>query len=224
MPDLGYEEHPPLLDHTTEDHQLFGRVPVFHPFDYIVLDTTVSKDEEVAGSVDLDDFSEFLPSDMDLAEFAADVESLLGNGSDEESPEMKGSELFDCQQKQEEEEEGRSGMVVKVKDETVDTAVDISAGDVLINWKGESYEDEKLVVPKNAVANDMDSVGSESKIFLRLNYEDIISAWDNQGCPWSTGHTPHFSSPHQYHCLVLNFSFILYKLFMSIQSLNKNNV
>ncbi|XP_031398435.1 zinc finger protein CONSTANS-LIKE 16-like [Punica granatum] len=37
----------------------------------------------------------FLPSDMDLAEFAADVESLLGKGLENESFGMEGLELMD---------------------------------------------------------------------------------------------------------------------------------
>ena len=72
---------------------------------------------------DLDNLPEFLSSDMDLAEFAADVENLLG--LDEDSPDIRDLDLLDCKEEKEEEDSNQKfhfvdhqdKEVVKIKDE-----------------------------------------------------------------------------------------------------------
>ncbi|KAL2321202.1 hypothetical protein Fmac_030171 [Flemingia macrophylla] len=189
VPELGVEE--PLLNDETEE-QLLCRVPVFHDA------------EEEAFDLEL------LPSDMDLAEFAADVETLLENGAGEDSCEnVKGSEvlMLDCKEEDDAMDACVNGLIgakdatVKVKDEEElygDTAchldsildMDGEAFDWNINVESESSpaaQEQKVVVSKVGISNKKD-------MFLRLNYEEVISAWASQGSPWTTGTPPNFNS------------------------------
>lgn len=195
VPELGGEEPVPDDDEETEE-QLLCRVPVFEPFDaelcniYNEVSMKNHAADEEACDV-LDSFSEFLPSDMDLAEFAADVESLLGS-----------SEVFDCK------EEGvAKGAMVKVKDEELDadTACHLDSvldmtNDEAFYWNIDSVlstaaaapeEEEKVVVSVDAPSS---KVETKREIFLRLNYEEVITAWASQGSPWTTGNPPNFNS------------------------------
>ena len=80
VPEIGSEETSP----NESDEQFLYRVPTFDPFldefgmEY---DSKPLHDEEIG---DLDSLTGFLPSGMDLAEFAADVESYLGAGLDDD--------------------------------------------------------------------------------------------------------------------------------------------
>ncbi|RDX99285.1 Zinc finger protein CONSTANS-LIKE 16, partial [Mucuna pruriens] len=172
VPELGSEE-PSLHDETEE--QLLCRVPVLD-VELCSMYNEV-KDEVVAGeeAFDMDNFSsEFLPLDMDLAEFAADVESLLGNGADEDSSEhVKESDLLlDCKEEE---------------DDEIDVYVNgLGAKDSMVKVKDEESP---------AQEEDMSKVRSNNKgIFLRLNYEDVITAWASQGSPWTTVTPPEFNS------------------------------
>ncbi|KAF7819868.1 Zinc finger protein CONSTANS-LIKE 16 [Senna tora] len=128
---------------------------------------TVKNEEDAC---DLDNFSEFLESDMDLAEFAADVESLLESGLvvDDESSQQQ--QLIGCKQEQELREDKSTTTSVVVK----------------------KIKDEELQEVGGGGCNE----NNNNKIFLRLNYEEVISAWDSQGCacPWTTGNPPHLNS------------------------------
>ena len=80
VPKIGSEETSP----DESDEQFLYRVPTFDPFldefgmEY---DSKPLHDKEIG---DLDSLTGFLPSGMDLAEFAADVESYLGAGLDDD--------------------------------------------------------------------------------------------------------------------------------------------
>ncbi|GER28485.1 zinc finger family protein [Striga asiatica] len=171
-------------DNDTEEEQLLYRVPVF--------DNNFNN-------------YHFLPSEMDLAEFAADVECLLGNGLEHEALDMKGlgiGDILDCDDVEREK-------VVKVED-------DEQIGDIV----GNNNEGEFVGVGKeNFLFNfdyDLPVLGEEEnnkveehklqgsnvngkscgskKIFLRLDYEGVISAWDDQKSPWTTGERPDLDS------------------------------
>lgn len=207
VPELGSEE---AVTEESEE-QLLCRVPEFDPFQAQLchiygeigderLDTAsthvVNKDDEER--CDLDNFPEFLASDMELAEFAADVESLLESGLVDDEP--GGAQLFDCKQEDREMEAyvgvGAQTAMLKIKDEQeVNEANNNNKANtgVHLNW--------------NADANSQSS--PKGKVFLRLNYEDVISAWASQGCPWTTGNPPQLNSDD---CLVRTplFSLKLY--------------
>ncbi|XP_061344987.1 zinc finger protein CONSTANS-LIKE 6-like [Gastrolobium bilobum] len=198
VPELGGEESP--VDDETED-QLLLRVPVFDPFDVepcnIYNQRKKDAGYEEEEDCDLDNFSEFLPSDMDLAEFAADVESLLRGG-------------FDYKEEDETDKYAKSSMV-KVKDEELDadtgfdleSVLDMTSKDAF-HWNIDSVlspastakeEEEKVVVvPVMASNTSVSKEGTKRDIFLRLNYEEVITAWASQGSPWTTGKPPKFNS------------------------------
>ncbi|KAL2999579.1 hypothetical protein AAZX31_09G167400 [Glycine max] len=206
VPELGSEE--PLLNDETEE-QLLCRVPVFDA-ELCSIYNEVKDEVNVAGgevAFDLENFSsEFLPTDMDLAEFSADVESLLGNGVDEDSPVKKGSELvlLDCKEEGDDEMDAcvngigaNKDAMVKVKDEEELDADDDTAChlDSILDMNSEAFnwniaESES---PAQAQEDEVSKVGTNKKdIFLRLNYEEVITAWASQGSPWTTGTPPKF--------------------------------
>ncbi|KAK7380041.1 hypothetical protein VNO78_32388 [Psophocarpus tetragonolobus] len=192
VPELGSEE--PLLHDETEEH-LLCRVPVFDAALCSIYNEV--KDEVVAGeeAFDLENFSsDFLPSDMDLAEFAADVESLLAIGDSSEH--VKGSQLL--LDSKEDMEACANDAMVKVKDEKEDDEEEeldachlesiLDVNSEAFNWNiadSESPAQEQEEVSK---------VGTKKDIFLRLNYEEVITAWASQGSPWTTGTPPKFNS------------------------------
>ncbi|MED6132120.1 hypothetical protein PIB30_016333 [Stylosanthes scabra] len=206
VPELGVEETDLLDDHheSEDPEQLLCRVPVFDPFD-----AELCNDNGNGGCCDdLESFSEFLPSDMDLAEFAADVETLLGSGIDEDN-----SVGFGCKEEVQREEiavnvNDGAMVMVKVKDEELDadtashlqSVLDITNDDEF-DWNIESVllpaetgeEEEKVIAAAAAASNNSSSNEKKRDIFLRLNYEEVINAWASQGSPWTTGNPPDFN-------------------------------
>ncbi|XP_047159130.1 zinc finger protein CONSTANS-LIKE 16-like [Vigna umbellata] len=205
VPELGSEE---ALHNYESEEQLLCRVPVFDAELCSVYNEV--KEEVLAGEevFDLDNFSsELLPSDMDLAEFAADVESLLGNGADEDSSEhVKGSELLlDCKEEDEEMDAcvdavGAKETMVKVKDEEeLDSDTPCHLDSIILDMNSEAFNWNDIVGSESLAQEqeeEASTVGTDKKdMFLRLNYEDVISAWASQGCsPWTTGTPPNFNS------------------------------
>lgn len=117
--------------HEENEEQLLYRVPIFDPFvaelctansansNELVLETSAnnvvdsngvieSKSVSPSGNTNLQQ-QQFLPTEMDLAEFAADVESLLGRGLENECFGIEELGFVDCEEK----ELGR----VKIKEE-----------------------------------------------------------------------------------------------------------
>ncbi|CAB4281285.1 unnamed protein product [Prunus armeniaca] len=168
------------------------------------------------GGNELDNLPGFLPSDMELAEFAADVENLIGGGlDDEDSGDIKGVlGLLDDSKL-----EGDGGVDVCMKN--VDINEDRKAVKVeeeaegmefnpsMLDWNSDyelrlsssplpmgGEEEEKVVFLMGAQSSDevalMDNkqMMMKRKICLRLDYEAIITAWANQGSPWTTGTRP----------------------------------
>lgn len=159
----------------------------------------------------------FFPTDMELAEFAADVETLLGRGLETESFAMEelglGDGLSGC---------GRSSsMILKVEKEDVDEGevirregidtellCDRDEGDVapfeLSFDYDESHEtreeddDKENVINVNIGDGENERSGGNCRskeekkkvLMLRLNYESVISTWGGQGPPWTAGEPP----------------------------------
>ncbi|KAA8541218.1 hypothetical protein F0562_025175 [Nyssa sinensis] len=185
VPEIGSEE----ASLYENEEELLYRVPIFDPFaaelykisnevKNIACDDgaetamecelkDMSADNGHDEACDLNNLPGFLPSDEDLAEFAADVESLLGRGLDEDSCRMEGLGLLDCK-----EEEAidicMEGRRVKVEDEELEAVVASHLDPALdmtresIDWNfdygspvtGEEEEEEKvLTAPGTAVIN-----------------------------------------------------------------------
>ncbi|XP_022738033.1 zinc finger protein CONSTANS-LIKE 16-like [Durio zibethinus] len=219
VPEIGSEDG--SVDENEE--QLFCRVPVFDPFSAELGNMVTSDGDEVPmvnedGNLVFDyygheetceqndDFHGFLPSDLDLAEFAADVESLLGVGPDEDTCDNKRIELLDCKE-EEESNVFHGGKIMKVKDEEgeeekkegktaccCDSAFDVARAS--LNWSFD-YEsptidkEEEKVVP--TIMDGQRKTEMKRNMLLRLNYESVITAWASQGSPWTSGSRPEFN-------------------------------
>ncbi|XP_057963023.1 zinc finger protein CONSTANS-LIKE 16-like isoform X2 [Malania oleifera] len=218
VPDLGADD----MSHEETEEQLLYRVPVFDPF-VAELGTSAAsdaaapmatKDADSVGSKSktgpvrdcyghddlVEDLNGFLPSEMDLAEFAADVESLLGRGLEHESFGMEDLGLLDCAEKRSM-EGSLGGGKVQVKDEEEGEAM---AGSRIYSEVDMTRE------PRFELGFDYDSVaaidgeeekkaitGGEAgdvkrnkKILLRLDYDAVMAAWAGQGSPWTGGDRP----------------------------------
>lgn len=197
VPEIGSEEASPDAGN---DDQLLCRVPVFDPFAAELcneMGNAIVDERKAAGADDdeLDDLHGLLlPSDMELAEFAADVESLLGKG------------LLDC--KEEDDVDGADQGRVKVEEEEELEAIvacqlnpQLDMMRETLDWNFDYYESaaageevERKVVPM--AETEMMNIGRECKeemkreMFLRLNYEAVITAWPGQCSPWTTGTRP----------------------------------
>lgn len=207
VPELGGEEQ----DLQLVDDELC-RVPVFHVNDFDHAHKGAYLEEDVC---DLESFSEF---DVDLAEFAANVESLLGVNEDaagqvlfdyNKQEDVTGQVLIDCK---EEDEEAKSATVKVVKDEVdqfddLESVFDLTNDEVVFHWNMYEEEDENLhqekqkkqcgMMVSSTINSDVVGVASKKETkrerFLRLNYEDVINAWASQGgspSPWTTGNPP----------------------------------
>ncbi|KAK6276546.1 hypothetical protein POUND7_006255 [Theobroma cacao] len=221
VPEIGSEDG--SVDENEE--QLLCRVPVLNPFAAELCNRVTSDGDEVAmvnedgnfviddyereGTCELDDgLHGFLPSDMDLADFAADVESLLGVGLDDDACcDTKGIELLHSK-----EEEGSNvlheGKIVKVKDEEevegitaccFDSAFDVTRES--LNWSydyesptiGEEEEEKVLPATETTTMNGESKAEMKRNMLLRLNYESVITAWASQVSPWTAGSRPEFN-------------------------------
>ncbi|CAI0552383.1 unnamed protein product [Linum tenue] len=118
VPEVGSDDHDEESAAAEEEHQLLYRVPIFDPLELCNSDdsfphhhhhhhqSTVSASNGSSTGGDSSNQESLLhmqglvlPSDMELAEFAADVESLLGNGLENESFGMEELGILDCSNK-----------------------------------------------------------------------------------------------------------------------------
>ncbi|KAJ0047998.1 hypothetical protein Pint_16465 [Pistacia integerrima] len=212
VPEIGSEDG--SLEENSSEEQLLYRVPVFDRFDSDLCcdmdgsegtETAMVKEEDQnifvdgygqEGASDLDDLHGFLPSDMDLAEFAADVESLLASGLDEDCKEETDyhSNVFfgDNTAKVKDEEEVELGLTAchfdpgfNITREGTDWNFDYGSSLV-----PEEEEEEKVAPLADTAMNNECKVEMKRNVSLRLNYEAVINAWASQGCPWTTGTRP----------------------------------
>ncbi|CAK9329992.1 unnamed protein product [Citrullus colocynthis] len=171
VPEIGNDNEGFSIDENDdEQHQFLNHhqqeVPVFDP---------LFADQKFLLTHELEDFGDgFLPSEVDLAEFVADVENLLG--------------------RQEEEQENDENTVifkVKSEDQLVQDCINNNNNGFLMDWnfKGEEIEEDEM----NKVEEKLKINNNNNKnISLRLNYDAVITAWDDQSSPYTTGNRPEF--------------------------------
>jgi hypothetical protein len=197
VPEIGSEEASPDAG---DDEQLLYRVPVFDPFAAELcneMGNVIVDERTTVADHDLDDLHGLnLPSDMELAEFAADVESLLGKG------------LLDCKE-EDDIDLGDQGRVKVEEEEDFEAIVAYQLNPPLdmmretLDWNLFDYEsspgageeaEQKPVVPMAETKMMINGKGCKEEIkremFLRLNYEEVITAWASQGSPWAAGTRP----------------------------------
>ncbi|KAL2539463.1 Zinc finger protein CONSTANS-LIKE 16 [Abeliophyllum distichum] len=185
------------------EDQLLYRVPVFDPFDDSDIFTESNPIENEFVDVLLDDkkgcdleFPEFITCDAELAEFAADVESLLGTGLDEDSHKIElGFGRMDCKEEKRVKVEDDDNEMKAVIACHLDPALDIARetfnwnsdyASPLLTGEADEEEEKKTMIDRGSEAQ------VNRKIFLRLNYETVIAAWASQGSPWTNGIRPEF--------------------------------
>ncbi|TMW82489.1 hypothetical protein EJD97_005814 [Solanum chilense] len=185
-----------------EEEQLLYRVPIFDPF---MADGSNYGNEYSSNKVDFNqDMNTFqgllAPSEMELAEFAADVESLLGKGLDDEES-FNYMEGLGFLEKHDEklvkvEDEGEVGFVNMI---STNNQVDYSEFDMV----GETFElkfdyDSQVI---NNLDEDNKKVefleinydsgkNNNNKIMLNLDYESLLKSWADKRSPWTTGVKP----------------------------------
>ncbi|KAJ9539348.1 hypothetical protein OSB04_032081 [Centaurea solstitialis] len=207
-----------------EEEQLLYRVPVFDPFETELCNASNEMEGSLSFAVEnkheetcnLDDLQGFdLPTDdLELLEFAADVESLLGKGFDDASCRIDDLGLTnDCK---EEDYTNDIGICfeenrIKVEDKEVEAILgyDFDATTETLDWdfgyestmmikeeekKGVEgvVEEDTMMVPSDDRCKE--GTMGQSSIILKLNYEDVIDAWADQGSPWTNGIRPEISS------------------------------
>ncbi|XP_042500271.1 zinc finger protein CONSTANS-LIKE 16-like [Macadamia integrifolia] len=231
VPEMGSDETSP----DENEDQLLYRVPVFDPFVAELCASTTSSEAAAPANtvatvsvveseskallpVAVDNLPGFLPSDMDLAEFAADVESLLGRGLDENSFGMEGLGLQSAKEEERTMDDAMEGcfgngkVKVEVEDrDDVDTVVgchvdlDVEMGretlDLNFDYDSQTTaeEEEEEKFSGGATADGGCSGGSAMMMMkinggyqLKLDYEAVIAGWavQGQGSPWTTGDRP----------------------------------
>ncbi|KAI3433225.1 uncharacterized protein J3R85_007121 [Psidium guajava] len=244
VPEVGGDE---TSNEESEEHLLY-RVPAYDPFvaemgtskgaeatafcaepeTVVAIDGSGKGDNRSKGlTIEVENLQGFLPSDADLAEFAADVESLLGRGLDTESFGIEGlgfadwkerdNKSVDCslgsggaiklEEKEVDAEEGHGDMEIDLSKETFELNFDYDSPTTC----GDEEEEAKVIVEleekknvENCGGNEGTNISREERrrkkkkkkkreVFLRLDYEAVLSAWGGQGSPWTTGDRPDLS-------------------------------
>ncbi|EEF28970.1 transcription factor, putative [Ricinus communis] len=226
VPEIGGEEEGNSTFADEDDDRLLYRVPVFDPYaselctdDMVTCGegTEITMGNEEGNIVfdgyngqegtcdDLDILPEFFSSDMDLAEFAADVENLLG--VNEDSPDIEDLCLLHCKEEEDDQKcffDDQDKVVMKVKDEQeveacdhFDQAFERESLDWSFNYESPTITadevEEKKRVPV-AINSQQKKETKSTASLLRLNYEDVINAWASQGSPWTSGSRPELNS------------------------------
>ncbi|KAM7275025.1 hypothetical protein ACFE04_016891 [Oxalis oulophora] len=188
-------------------------------------ESTTSNEEQVQFRVPIFDdpifesksgfFSGLYPSDMDLEEFAADVESLLGKDleneccfgiddlglmdkcyDDDDDNNNNNYNASECSSKKfvklEDEEDNN-----EVENQPFELSFDYDSPETCGDDQDESNDnnnkfvkDEGLVIDQNINNNNI----KKRSILLNLNYEGVINAWSTsqRSSPWTDGHKPDF--------------------------------
>lgn len=217
VPEVGADE---ISHEENEEDQLLYRVPIFDPLVAELCTSTTSNDHvetsdaaasqpkallqacnnngrEVDGN---NSHGGFFPSEMDLAEFAADVESLLGKGFENESFAME--ELMDTKDsslasgKVKIEDDQESSETAAGRDYHVNSEIDILAREPFeLSFNYDSPVKEEVVTVNNDWEDEEDSTAKKKKKkkkkLLSLDYEAVITAWAGQS-PWTSGCRPDF--------------------------------
>ncbi|KAB2633998.1 zinc finger protein CONSTANS-LIKE 6-like [Pyrus ussuriensis x Pyrus communis] len=242
VPEVGGDDNNSYDEENEEDQQLLYRVPIFDPSVAELCSNSGNSSEDAAANYEANNLSTvsdnvgsqskavsslpncnghdgfLLPSDMDLAEFAADVDSLLGRGlNDDQCIGMEGLGLRDCKEKESngrvklEEDDDQDGIdgVDFMGCQLGESEIDMMKEPFVLNF--EDYDDspascgeqdDKMIVgiDSNCTEDheheeaDEDAIDNSKKrkTILRLDYEAVITAWD--GSPWTSGDRPDFDS------------------------------
>ncbi|KAF8098166.1 hypothetical protein N665_0272s0032 [Sinapis alba] len=202
VPEISVEDQ---TDSYEIEEQLICQVPVLDPMvaeqflndvvepkiEFPMMRTDDQEDEDNAESC----LNGFFPTDMELEEFAADVEILLGRGLDTESYAMEelglsNTEMFKIEKDEIEEEEETKAM----QNMGISCGEDREDGDGTVAFElrfdhesHNTYEEEAI---KNVECIKVKEEEQKNVLMLSLNYDSVISTWGGQGQPWMSGEPP----------------------------------
>jgi len=215
VPELGSEDATSSHGDETDD-QLLYRVPIFDPF-VAELGTPATSPRLVEvkelGAVKNPDFKSsqngYHPLDMDLEEFAADVETLLGKGLDDEPYGIEELGLLNCEDSTKDMNDHifdhvdphfDYGKLVKAENddsvirEPFDLSFDVYGDDFPTTCQ-DHQQDQKVMEVESLMGkgerhdlckveddndDEKDKMVKRRKILLRLDYEAISAAWATQ--------------------------------------------
>ncbi|XP_027367041.1 zinc finger protein CONSTANS-LIKE 16-like isoform X2 [Abrus precatorius] len=225
VPEVGSDE---VNSHEENEEQLLYRVPIFDPFVGELCSTSPpssvaeSESKGTKGSMtmslsnvvllgcenhEMEGLHGLLPSEVELAEFAADVESLLGRGLENECVGMEELGLVDAKEEcsvgsgkvKVEEEEGPAQVAsrtCKVEADEVEMVGRDQSFEFSFDYDSlETCEDGKEKVGGFELGNVDGELKEEGeakrkRISLQLDYDAVIIAWASHKSPWTTGHKP----------------------------------
>ncbi|XP_073295556.1 zinc finger protein CONSTANS-LIKE 16-like [Primulina huaijiensis] len=189
VPEINVED--PFIEENEE--QLLCRVPVFDPFldEFCTEETRNGSEEADYDQCDLN-LAELLNCDIELDEFATNVESLLGEGAEEDS--AGGNIELDSKTVKVEDEEDVDEETQAVIACHFDPALDME-----MNWDfdyassiaeedGEEMKKEASIESKEYNFESHTQV--KKMMLLSLNYEAVMADWATRGSPWTTGFRP----------------------------------
>ncbi|KAI3800477.1 hypothetical protein L1987_28568 [Smallanthus sonchifolius] len=200
VPEIGVFEASLLDD--DEEEEFSHCVPVYDPFETELCNDSneIGRSLSFIGENKKEDECFDLPDDdLDLLDFATDVECLLGKGFDDASCRIEDLGLTNNYK-----DEGNSNYIgtclgenrVKVEDKEVEAILGFDHWDFEYETSMVIKEEEKKVASIEGghmmVSNDrFDNAKVRPwSITLRLNYEDVINTWADQGSPWTNGTRP----------------------------------
>ncbi|KAK7390863.1 hypothetical protein VNO78_19013 [Psophocarpus tetragonolobus] len=219
VPEVGSEE---VNSHDDNEEQLLYRVPIFDPFVAELYGTNsspssvTSTDQGVAPAVaaevqnkdihsnvfcDMENLHGMLPSDAELAEFAADVESLLGRGLENECVGMEELGLVDAKEEDCSVVSGKVKVEEEEENPQMDMDIHIAGRDQSsfeLSFDYETCEEVKAKGKENGNVEENEDV-KRNKISLQLDYEAIIIAWASQKSPWTTADKPNLNPDECWH-------------------------
>ncbi|KAJ4916637.1 Zinc finger protein CONSTANS-LIKE 16 [Raphanus sativus] len=204
VPEISAEDQ---TDSYEIEEQLICQVPVLDPMvaeqflndvvepkiEFPLMRIDDQEDEDNAESC----LNGFFPTDMELEEFAADVETLLGHGLDvTESYAMEGlglsnTEMFKIEKDEIEEDEGEETKAMNIGTccgEDRDDGDGTLALELRFDHESHNTYEEEAV--KNVECIKVKEEEQKNVLMLSLNYDSVISTWGGQGPPWTSGEPP----------------------------------
>ncbi|EOA40504.1 hypothetical protein CARUB_v10009230mg [Capsella rubella] len=212
VPEISVEDQTDSYELELEE-QLICQVPVLDPlvaeqflndvvepkieFPMIRSGVLIDEEEDNAESC----LNGFFPTDMELEEFAADVETLLGRGLETESYAMEdlgfsNTEMFKVEKDEIEEEEVEDIKAINMEifdddRKDVDGTVPFELTfDYESSHKTAEEEEIKNVESSGECVVKVKEEEGKNVLMLRLNYDSVISTWGGQGQPWTSGEPP----------------------------------
>ncbi|GAA0143107.1 hypothetical protein LIER_03865 [Lithospermum erythrorhizon] len=196
VPEIGSDE---TTQEDNEDQFQF-RVPIFDPFDAKLC--SMPKDVDNFWGTEGDDI--IIGNELDTSfyyhdDFATGTESLLTVLNEDISTcdnDQDANVIDVCFETSKVKMEDNDEEVKNVIACHLDPALDMAPGESL-NWDidyemGEHQQEHKIVVSQvsETPSNNQAGVNCKRKMHLILNYEAVITAWNNQGSPWADGVIP----------------------------------